>query len=133
MRFAKAFLGAPARLDEDGAIARQVAHLLEAVVPGPGIPPACMQVAASNLGFGLPMNWALADADRREQIRAALRARLERFEPRLAAVSTIEIAEDDEGNIVEFYIRARRRSGTDPVEIGARLSLLDHEVEEEPT
>lgn len=132
MRFAKAFLDAPDTLSYDDAIARQVAFLLEAVVPGPQLPAGCAQVAASNLGFALPMNWALADAERREEIGAALRERLLRFEPRLVAISEIAISEDDEGNIVEFFIHARRADagGVVPVEIGARLSLLDNGVEE---
>lgn len=131
MRFAQAFLGAPPAQDEEGAIARHLAHLLEAVVPGPPIPPACPHVAGSNLGFALPMNWALAEADRRDDIRAALRARLAAFEPRLSTIGEIEIAEDDEGNIVEFFIRAQRAGGARaPLEIGARVSLLDHGVEE---
>ena len=127
MSFASAFLGANAEEGLDESIGAHVETLLKAISPewdaGPGLP----NVRASNLCYGVPMNWALGDGHRMSQVRGALRERLERFEPRLELLSEIELEEDVSENAVTFFVAGSARSGsvTDRVEIETKLSRLD--------
>lgn len=127
MSFASAFLGTPADQGVEERVAAHVDVLLQSVAPEHVVGPQLPNVRASNLCFGVPMNWALGDGQRNLQVRGTLRDRMEKFEPRLALLSDISLQEDDAENAVTFYIAGAVRDGarTDKVEIVTRLSRMD--------
>ena len=127
MSFASAFLSS---LDDDveTRVEDNVQALLQAVVPEPATSAALPHVRQSNLGFGVPMTWALAEGRESRQTRTALKTRLTAFEPRLAAISDIELSEDEDQNTVTFQV-AGRIDGGDTIEIETRMSRLDQNVE----
>ena len=133
MSFADAFLNGNGTLDDDQLLAMHVDVMLQSVVPGPVLPASLTRVRASNLGFGMTMSWALSESQRLESVCAGLRERLEMFEPRLASVATIEVKEDDQGNLVEFLIEGIIRRGRDraEIEVHSRVSLMDQAVVED--
>ena len=128
MSFASAFL-APLDDDLETRVEDNVQALLQAVVPEPAITAALPHVRQSNLCFGVPMTWALAEGRESRQTRTALKTRLTAFEPRLSAISDIELSEDEDQNAVTFQV-AGRIEGGEPVEIETRMSRLDQHVEE---
>lgn len=128
MSFASAFLTAKDD-DLETRVEGNVQALLQAVVPEPAAGPALPHVRQSNLCFGVPMTWALAEGRESRQTRTALKTRLGAFEPRLNAISDIEIIEDEDRNSVTFQV-AGRVAGGEAVEIETRMSRLDQHVEE---
>lgn len=132
MSFATAFLGADEEQTEEDRIGANVEVLLQAVSPEWSVGPEFPCVQASNLCFGVPMNWALGDGKRSGQIRGTLRTRLGLFEPRLTALSQVDLHEDTQDNAVTFYIAGATRSGgkNAEIEIEKKLSRLDQFVKE---
>lgn len=128
MSFASAFLS-PLDDDVETRVEDNVQALLQAVVPEPATSAALPHVRQSNLCFGVPMSWALAEGRESRQTRTALKTRLTAFEPRLAAISDIELSEDEDQNTVTFQV-AGRIDGGDTIEIETRMSRLDQNVEE---
>ncbi|MEM9549668.1 MAG: GPW/gp25 family protein [Pseudomonadota bacterium] len=127
MSFASAFLGASEDATLDDSVGEVVETLLKAVSPDCVVGPQLPNVRASNLCFGVPMNWAIGGGQRKAQIRGALRERLERFEPRLELLSEIELQENPSDNAVTFYIAGavRQQGQSDRFEIETKLSRMD--------
>ena len=130
MSFRSAFLGARDDQSLDESIGAQVETLLKSISPECNTSGRLPHVQASNLCFGVPMNWALGDGQRNAQVRGTLRERLERFEPRLALLSEIELREDASENAISFYIAGgvRKEGNTDRIEIETTLSRLDQDA-----
>lgn len=131
MSFARTFLTEHLSSSDQDGIGLHLEQLLEAVAPEWPVPDSLPHVRASNLCYGVPMNWALNDADRQQQVCRTLRRKLDQFEPRLLSVQQVSMQEDEAGNIVSFVIRAEVRIGdTDEgIELQTRLSLFDQQVE----
>lgn len=131
MGFSDVFLKSRMPVGDDSGIGLQVGLLMQAVAPEPDVPEALTHVRASNLCFGVPMNWALNDADRQHQVCQNLRHKLEDFEPRLVLIREIEVHEDEVKNLVHFTVRADARihSVDAEIELETRLSLFDQQVE----
>ena len=130
MTFSDAFLSEHDERSIDARIADNVDVLMQSVAPELVVPPELNNTKASSLCFGIPMNWALNDADRQAQVRRTLKDRLERFEPRLGQVRNVGMAEDAMENLVQFTISAQLAAdiGADEVELQTRLSLFDQKV-----
>ncbi|WP_310621195.1 hypothetical protein [Flexibacterium corallicola] len=133
MKFGAAFLGRKLEDGIDTQIAENIDNLLQTVSPEAQVAPELENVIASNLCYGLPMNWALQEASRNNQLREELRKRLHRFETRVVEVSEIDLSEDAQGNCVKFYIAgAREADGTkDAIAVEAKLSRMDQAQLEE--
>lgn len=131
MGFADAFLSGRGDRDVEDKIATHVNFLLQAITPEPQVPEAFEKVRSSNFCYGVPMNWALKNADRQATVRRALRDRLVRFEPRLKRIRSIEMTEDEVGNLVDFVICAEieQEDGAQEIEIETRVSLFDQQIE----
>ena len=131
MGFCDVFFESKLSARDDASIGLQVGFLMQAIAPEPDVPEALTNVRSSNLCFGVPMNWALNDADRQRQVCQSLRHKLEDFEPRLVSIRQIDVHEDEIGNLVEFTVRAnaRIRSAQEEIELETRLSLFDQQVE----
>lgn len=132
MGFSQAFLPHGAHADEDYLLAEHIEVMIQTVVPGPEISDALPCTRASSIGFGFSMNWALSDGERLEIVRGALRKNLDLFEPRLTSVGSIEVSEDDRGNLVEFSIEGAMRRGQAREQIGvsSKVSFMDQTVKE---
>jgi len=131
MGFSDAFLQNRMPAGDDTGIGLQVGLLMQSVAPEPAVPEVLTHVRASNLCFGVPMNWALNDADRQRELCQTLRRKLQDFEPRLLLIRQIEIHEDEVSNLVEFTIRAdaRIQDAEAEIELETRLSLFDQKVQ----
>lgn len=130
MSFASAFLGKKERQTIETEIAEHVDVMMQSVAPEPKIDEALENVRSSSLCFGIPMNWALNDADRQAQVSREMRDRLRRFEPRLEIVREVEMSEDDTDNSVNFVVRGNLRQGNS-IEVSTQISLFDQMVKGE--
>jgi predicted component of type VI protein secretion system len=133
MSFARTFLNDRLNSSDPEGIGLHVEQLMQAVAPEWSVPETLPHVRASNLCFGVPMNWALNDADRQQQVCRTLRYKLGQFEPRFSQVHEIKMQEDEAGNMGSFVIRADARmgDGEEGSELETRLSLFDQQVEED--
>lgn len=133
MSFARTFLRERLTGADSEGIGLNVEQLMEAVAPEWQVPETLAHVRASNLCFGVPMNWALNDADRQQQVCRTLRYKLDQFEPRISQVHDLQMQEDEAGNMVSFVIRAdaKMADGEEGIELETRLSLFDQQVEED--
>lgn len=131
MSFTSAFLD-----EADGELEHEVqaniATLLQAISPECSAGVELPNVQASILCFGMPMHWALAEGRKSRQMRSTLKDRLGAFEPRLSAVSEIDVHEDDQQNSVTFFVSGTVKEGgtAQPIEVETRLSRLDQNIEE---
>lgn len=132
MSFASAFLGASESESHEDRIGANVQTLLQAISPEWVVGPELVNVRSSNLCFGVPMNWALNDAKNSKHMRATLRERLNRFEPRFSLLTEIEVEEDQQQNAVTFSVvgAVRQNGRNEPIEIQTMLSRMDQYVEE---
>lgn len=130
MSFASAFLGKDEQQSIEAQIEAHVDVLMQSVAPEPKVDDGFENVLSSSLCFGIPMNWALNDADRQAQVSRAMRDRLRRFEPRLDIVREVEISEDENDNSVNFVVRGNLRQGNS-VEVSTHISLFDQMVKGE--
>ena len=133
MSFASAFLGQPPAPTIEQKIAHQLEVLLQSVSPEQQVGPELPNVQASNLCYGMPMNWAVGDGARNTMIRVALQQRLARFEPRITLLSDIEIQSDDQENAVSFFISATvaTEGGSQTIGIEKTISRMDQHVQQE--
>ncbi len=108
----------------------QIEMLLQSISPERLAGSALSHVKASNLCFGLPMNWAVAGGARDTMIRQELQQRLKRFEPRINLLSEIEIQSDEQNNSISFYIVATvaTESGSKKIAFEKTISRMDHNV-----
>ena len=132
MSFASAFLGGRTGEGSHAQIASNVQALLQSISPEPEVGLEMVNVLASNLCYGVPMDWALENGQGNVQMRGMLRARLNRFEMRLSILSAIELYEDTENNTVIFFISGgvQGNFGTESIEIETKLSRMDQYAEE---
>ncbi|MDC1480750.1 GPW/gp25 family protein [Ascidiaceihabitans sp.] len=130
MSFATAFLKQSASATVEQRIAMQIEMLLQSISPERLAGSALSHVKASNLCFGLPMNWAVAGGARDTMIRQELQQRLKRFEPRINLLSEIEIQSDEQNNSISFYIVATvaTESGSKKIAFEKTISRMDHNV-----
>jgi predicted component of type VI protein secretion system len=132
MGFGAAFFNSRMPAGDETGIGLLVGVLMQAVAPQPKVPGGLNHVLASNLCFGVQMNWALNDADRHRQVCQTLRHKLEVFEPRLVVIRQVEMHEDEVGNRVEFTVHGEVRidSVVEEIELKTGLSLFDQQVDE---
>ena len=130
MSFATAFLKQSASATVEQRIAMQIEMLLQSISPERLAGSALSHVKASNLCFGLPMNWAVAGGARDTMIRQELQQRLKRFEPRINLLSEIEIQSNEQNNSVSFYIGATvaTENGSKKIAFEKTISRMDHNV-----
>lgn len=130
MSFATAFLRQSASATVEQRIAMQIEMLLQSISPERLAGSALSHVKASNLCFGLPMNWAVAGRGRDTMIRQELQQRLKRFEPRINLLSEIEIQSDEQNNSISFYIVATvaTENGSKKIAFEKTISRMDHNV-----
>ena len=130
MSFADAFLTNRRNESVEDRVAEHVDRLMQSVAPETAVSSELPNVQASNLCFGIPMNWALNDANRQAQVRRMLKDRLQRFEPRLQQIRGVEMSEDAGENLVEFSVAARLADGTQftDIELQTSVSLFDQQV-----
>lgn len=127
MSFATAFLDTPASADRRDEVIAHLAEILQATSPRPDLPPGLPNVARSSLAFGARMNWALADAFRKEQITAEIRACVSVFEPRLTRFGIADLREDDRTNSLGFTLEGTLVAGgvRAPLAIATEVSFFD--------
>lgn len=132
MSFATAFLGASENQSHEDRICANVQTLLQAISPEWVVGPELLNVRSSNFCYGVPMNWALNDPQNSKQMRAVLRERLNRFEPRFSVLTEIDVEEDQQHNVVTFSIvgAVRENGRSEPIEIQTKLSRMDQYAEE---
>ena len=108
----------------------QIEMLLQSISPERLAGSVLPHVQASNLCFGLPMNWAVAGGARDTMIRQELQQRLKRFEPRINLLSEIEIQSDEQNNSISFYIVATvaTENGSKKIAFEKTISRMDHNV-----
>ena len=130
MSFAAAFLGQNASATVEHRIAMHLEVLLQSISPERSAGSVLPHVQASNLCFGLPMNWAVTGGGRDTMIRQALQQRLMRFEPRINLLSEIEIQSDEQNNSISFYIGATvtTENGSKTIAFKKTISRMDHNV-----
>ncbi len=130
MSFATAFLGQSGSATVEQRIATHLEVLLQSISPERSVGPKLPHAQASNLCFGLPMNWAVNGGARDTMIRQALQQRLTRFEPRIKLLSEIEIQSDEHNNSVSFYIGATvmTENGIKTMSFEKAISRMDHNV-----
>tara|TARA_B100000768_G_C11080350_1_gene290531 strand:+ start:159 stop:563 length:405 start_codon:yes stop_codon:yes gene_type:complete len=132
MSFAAAFLEQSASATVEQRIAMHLEVLLQSISPERLAGSVLPHVQASNLCFGLPMNWAVAGGARDTMIRQALQQRLTRFEPRINFLSEIEIQSDEQNNSVSFYIggTVATENGSKKIAFEKTISRMDHNVQQ---
>ena len=132
MSFASAFLGGRTSEGSHAQIASNVQALLQSISPEPEVGLEMVSVLASNMCYGVPMDWALENGQGNVQMRGMLRARLNRFEMRLSILSAIELYEDTDNNTVIFSISGgvQGNFGTESIEIETKLSRMDQYAED---
>lgn len=132
MSFATAFLGAGESESYEDRISANVQTLLQAISPEWVVGPELVNVQSSNLCCGVPMNWALNDPQNSKQMRAMLRERLNRFEPRFTVLTEIDVQEDVQKNVVTFSIvGAVLENGQNQlIEILTKMSRMDQYAKE---
>jgi predicted component of type VI protein secretion system len=130
MSFAAAFLGQSASATVEQRIAMHLELLLQSISPERSAGSALPHVQASNLCFGLPMNWAVAGGARNALIQQGLQQRLARFEPRINLLNEIEIQSDEQDNSVSFFIGATvaTKNGSETIAIEKTISRMDQNV-----
>jgi predicted component of type VI protein secretion system len=130
MSFATAFLKQSASATVEQRIAMQIEMLLQSISPERLAGSALSHVKASNLCFGLPMNWAVAGGARETMIRQELQQRHKRFDPRINLLSEIEIQSDEQNNSISFYFVATvaTESGSKKIAFEKTISRMDHNV-----
>ena len=130
MSFATAFLGQSGSATIEQRIAKHLEVLLQSISPERFVGRDLPYVQASNLCFGLPMNWAVNGGERDTMIRQALQQRLTRFEPRINLLSEIEIQSNEQNNSVSFYIGATvaTENGSKKIAFEKAISRMDHNV-----
>lgn len=135
MAFAKTFLPnyvAPeADNNTDADIARIIDVLMEAVAPGPVLSSAHRALKASNLNFGVPMSWALSEAQRKERVASMLREVVITFDPRISSLGAVSIFEDSDNNQVHFRLNCLvgQKGNAHRTEVETALSLFDQQVD----
>ena len=132
MSFATAFLGQSESATIEQRVANHLEVLLQSISPERSVGRDLPHVQASNLCFGLPMNWAVNGGARDTMIRQALQQRLARFEPRIKLLSEIEIKSDEQNNSVSFYIGAIdvTENGSKTMSFEKTISRMDHNVQQ---
>ncbi|WP_310620649.1 hypothetical protein [Flexibacterium corallicola] len=127
MKFAAAFLGRKIEEGVESHVAANIDMFLQSISPEVSAPSSLKNVAASNLCFGLPMKWALHEVGGNKQINAEIRERLSRFEQRLSGFAEIALSEDEQNNLVNFYISGLTLNNNrkELIEIETRISRLD--------
>ena len=132
MSFATAFLGQSGSATIEQRIAKHLEVLLQSISPERFVGRDLPYVQASNLCFGLPMNWAVNGGVRDTMIRQALQQRLARFEPRIKLLSEIEIESDEQNNSVSFYIGAIvvTENGSKTMSFEKTISRMNHNVQQ---
>ncbi|MDB4841594.1 GPW/gp25 family protein [Planktomarina sp.] len=132
MSFATAFLGQSGSATIEQRIAKHLEVLLQSISPERFVGRDLPYVQASNLCFGLPMNWAVNGGERDTMIRQALQQRLARFEPRIKLLSEIEIESDEQNNSVSFYIGAIvvTENGSKTMSFEKTISRMNHNVQQ---
>jgi predicted component of type VI protein secretion system len=132
MSFATAFLGQSGSATIEQRIAKHLEVLLQSISPERSVGRDLQHVQASNLCFGLPMNWAVNGGARDTMIRQALQQRLARFEPRIKLLSEIEIQPNEQNNSVSFYIGAIviTEKGSKTISFEKTISRMDHNVQQ---
>lgn len=132
MSFATAFLGQSGSATIEQRIAKHLEVLLQSISPERFVGRDLPHVQASNLCFGLPMNWAVNGGERDRMIRQALQQRLARFEPRIKLLNEIEIESDEQNNSVSFYIGAIvvTENGSKTMSFEKTISRMDHNVQQ---
>ena len=132
MSFATAFLGQSESATIEQRVAKHLEVLLQSISPERSVGRDLPHVQASNLCFGLPMNWAVNGGARDTMIRQALQQRLTRFEPRINFLSEIEIQSDEQNNSVSFYIggTVATENGSKKIAFEKTISRMDHNVQQ---
>ena len=88
------------------------------------------RVLASNSNFGLSMNWAMSDAERKQKICQTLYQQLQLFDVYLDQSTIVEVEEDDVRNQITFNIKSRYKPmfGKADIDWSTGLSLLDQNI-----
>ena len=130
MSFSLAFLDQEPNVPIEQKIAQQLERLLESTSPEQIVGAEFSNIQTSNLCFGLQMNWALGNNNQNKMIRFSLQQQLSRFEPRVLAISDVDIYEDDQNNAVGFFINAHvySENGVKVISIERKMSRMNHYV-----
>lgn len=133
MSFEDAFMRSDAQVTSiDQSLARLVNLLLQGSTPRPSNVDLFPRVLASNSNFGLSMNWAMSDAERKQKICQTLYQQLQLFDVYLDQSTIVEVEEDDVRNQITFNIKSRYKPkfGTADIDWSTGLSLLDQNIGE---
>lgn len=133
MSFEDAFMRSDAQVTSiDQSLARLVNLLLQGSTPRPSNVDLFPHVLASNSNFGLSMNWAMSDAERKQKICQTLYQQLQLFDVYLDQSTIVEVEEDDVRNQITFNIKSRYKPkfGTADIDWSTGLSLLDQNIGE---
>ncbi|MGY9052324.1 MAG: hypothetical protein ACKVH9_01915 [Rhodobacterales bacterium] len=116
----------------DQSLARLVNLLLQGSTPRPSNVDLFPRVLASNSNFGLSMNWAMSDAERKQKICQTLYQQLQLFDVYLDQSTIVEVEEDDVRNQITFNIKSRYKPkfGKADIDWSTGLSLLDQNIGE---
>jgi hypothetical protein len=131
--FEDAFMRSDAQVTSiDQSLARLVNLLLQGSTPRPSNVDLFPRVLASNSNFGLSMNWAMSDAERKQKICQTLYQQLQLFDVYLDQSTIVEVEEDDVRNQITFNIKSRYKPkfGTADIDWSTGLSLLDQNIGE---
>ncbi|GEM_PF-772108 len=133
MSFEDAFMRSDAQVTSiDQSLARLVNLLLQGSTPRPSNVDLFPRVLASNSNFGLSMNWAMSDAERKQKICQTLYQQLQLFDVYLDQSTIVEVEEDDVRNQITFNIKSRYKPkfGKADIDWSTGLSLLDQNIGE---
>ena len=133
MSFEDAFMRSDAQVTSiDQSLARLVNLLLQGSTPRPSNVGLFPRVLASNSNFGLSMNWAMSDAERKQKICQTLYQQLQLFDVYLDQSTIVEVEEDDVRNQITFNIKSRYKPkfGKADIDWSTGLSLLDQNIGE---
>jgi|TARA_B110000259_G_scaffold35328_1_gene39572 hypothetical protein len=131
--FEDAFMRSDAQVTSiDQSLARLVNLLLQGSTPRPSNVDLFPRVLASNSNFGLSMNWAMSDAERKQKICQTLYQQLQLFDVYLDQSTIVEVEEDDVRNQITFNIKSRYKPkfGKADIDWSTGLSLLDQNIGE---
>ena len=133
MSFEDAFMRSDAQVTSiDQSLARLVNLLLQGSTLRPSNVDLFPRVLASNSNFGLSMNWAMSDAERKQKICQTLYQQLQLFDVYLDQSTIVEVEEDDVRNQITFNIKSRYKPkfGKADIDWSTGLSLLDQNIGE---
>jgi len=131
--FEDAFMRSDAQVTSiDQSLARLVNLLLQGSTPRPSNVDLFPRVLASNSNFGLSMNWAMSDAERKQKICQTLYQQLQLFDVYLDQSTIVEVEENDVRNQITFNIKSRYKPkfGKADIDWSTGLSLLDQNIGE---